>query len=71
VAFVMRLSGFCGPRSCGVAPRVDGPPRRGRLMLPVSLVRQIDRVTADCDSAEDQLRAVLGLEGSLTEPERD
>jgi hypothetical protein len=36
----------------------------------VSLVERIAGVTADCDSAEDQLRAVLGLEDTLDEDER-
>jgi hypothetical protein len=39
-------------------------------MLPVSLVHRIEQATTGCESAEDQLRAVLGLEDTLDEDER-
>jgi hypothetical protein len=34
------------------------------------LIRKIEQATAGCDSEADALRAVLGLEGDLTEDER-
>jgi hypothetical protein len=40
------------------------------MTLPVTLVERIAGVTADCDSEEDGLRAVLGLEDTLDEDER-
>jgi hypothetical protein len=37
---------------------------------PASLAHRIERVTADCDTEEDQLRATLGLQSGLDEDER-